>query len=76
MISLTSSIDAELLSSTVDVVWKCSFKRYEQLRVFSAQDIEAVIALLPFHKRATEDYFILEELGLLVASETVVEEDN
>lgn len=75
MISLTSPINQEILSSTLKVIWKCSLTRYEHIRVFEAQEIVATVALIPFGSQK-EDFFILEELGLLVVNEEVIDNDD
>lgn len=65
MISLTSGIDHMTRIETHNALWLCSFERYQNLLVVNIQDIEALIALLPY---ANTEYFIMEDLGNSVAT--------
>lgn len=67
MISLTSPIDVNILTASMNVFWTCKFVRYSQLRVFDVKKIDSVVALLPLD-RILGTFFILEELGIDIGS--------
>lgn len=69
MISLTDSINGQILAASSNVLYTCTFTRHKDMRVFDVHQIASVIALLPLlHIKHPGDdgqrYFIMEQLGL------------
>lgn len=65
MISLTSAFDTQTRKDTFDVLWICKHQRYENLLVVDVQNIDSLVALLPY---SSGEYFLMEDLGNSVAT--------
>lgn len=75
MISLTDSIDPQILAASSNVLYTCTFTRHKKVQVFDVCRIDAVIALLPMlhikhHGDDGQRYFVLEQLGLSLSQLT------
>jgi hypothetical protein len=53
-----------------NVVWAVTFTRYQQVVLFNYDEIDTVVALLPFHH--DHEFFILEEMqfGISIGVDT------
>lgn len=65
MVSLTSAFDEDARKETFDVLWLCKLERYSNLFVVDVQNIDSLVALLPY---SNSEYFLMEDLGNSVAT--------
>ncbi|KAJ3575685.1 hypothetical protein NP233_g938 [Leucocoprinus birnbaumii] len=67
-----SPIDTQVLEETYNVLFLCTFTRYETLQVFPVEKIDSIVALLPYNER---QFFVVEELGLAPEDFEAYQED-